>query len=240
MPTRIDAMSDSTLLLIHDSAFAPPVVDDANRQVLERNAAEGKLFFLAAEDPIRFRVDIYAGEAPPAELEGEFEPLGGSFLLEAPSGLLTVVEPNPISQDPAQSLVVPRGAHVLTVMGRRPFDGRRHEAEMVALLGEADWRFSHRTNWLALLGCFPLLLAMGSLLFAIRHGRWHGFLVYVLPLALLAWIPHLLLRRSSRYRRVERLMREHEAAKPLFVLNLVRTERVSGLRGGFLNVGAAG
>jgi hypothetical protein len=133
MPTRIDAMPDSALLLVHDSAFVLPVVEGANRQVLEPDAEAGRLFFLAAEDPIRFRVDIYAGETPPAELEGEFEPRGGSFLLDAPSGLLTVVAPNASHQNPAPSIAVPRGAHILTVMGRRPFDGRRHGAEMVAL-----------------------------------------------------------------------------------------------------------
>ncbi|HEY6555429.1 MAG TPA: hypothetical protein VI669_18880 [Vicinamibacteria bacterium] len=240
MPTRIDALPDSALLLVHDSAFALPVVEGANRQVLEADAEAGRLFFLATEDPIRFRVHVYVGEAPPAELESEFEPLGGSFLLEAPTGLLTVVAPNPTVKSAAPSISVPRGPHILTVMGRRPFDGRRHGAEMVTLLGEADWRFSQRTNWLGLLGCLPLLLALGSLLFAIRHGRWRGFLLYALPLALLAWVPHLLLRRSSRYQRIERLMREHEAAKPLFILSLVPTERVSGLRGGFLNVQGSG
>lgn len=237
MPARIDAAPDSGVLVVHDAGARLPVVDLDKMDALEREAAAGKLFFLAAEDPTRFRVDVYTEGPPPPELQHDFHPLGGSFLLDVPSGRLTVAgyEPARATAD-GTAIAMPGGPYALTVMGRRPFDGRRHEQEMVALVGEADWKFSVRTNWLSLLGCLPTILALGSLLLAIRRGQWHGFFYFALPLALVAWAPHVLLRNSKRYQRVQRLAREREAAKPHFILTLVPTERASGFSGGFLNV----
>jgi len=237
MPARIDAVPDSGLLVVHDAEVPLPVVDRDRMDDLEREAAAGRVFFLAAEDPIRFRVDVYIGETQPPELQQEFQPLGGSFLLDLPSGRLIVAGYNPASRAAEGTpIALPRGPYVLNVMGRRPFDGRRHQREMVALVGEADWTFAERTNWLSLLGCLPAILALGSLLLAIRHGRWRGFLYFALPLAVLGWAPHLLLRNSKRYQRIQRLMKEHETAKPHFILKLAPTDRSNGLSGGFLNV----
>lgn len=204
---------------------------------LERDALAGKVFFLASEDPMRFRVDVYIDETPPPELHQDFEPLGGSFLLDLPSGQLVVAGYNsPDATVGGLPIAMPNGAYVLTLMGRRPFDGRRHEQEMVALLGDADWSFSKRTNWLSFLGCIPTILVLGGVVLAFRQGQWRGFVYFALPLFLLAWAPHVILRNSKRYQRIQRLMKEHEAAKPHFVLRLAPTERMTGLSGGFVNV----
>ena len=186
---------------------------------------------------MRFRVDLYIAETPPPELQRDFQALGGSFLLDLPSGRLVVAGYN--SADAAAGelpIAMPNGAYVLTLMGRRAFDGRRHEQEMVALVGDADWNFSKRANWLSFLGCIPTILALGSVFLAVRQGQWRGFVYFALPLFVLAWAPHILLRNSKRYRRIERLMKEHEAAKPDFILKLAPTERTDGLSGGFVNV----
>jgi hypothetical protein len=206
-------------------------------EALERDAVAGKVFYLASEDPMRFRVDVYIAETQPPELQQDFQALGGSFLLDLPSGRLVVAGYN--SNDATASvtpIAVPDGAYVLTMMGRRAFDGRRHEQEMIALVGDADWRFSKRTNWLSFLGCLPTVLALGTLFFAFREGQWRGFFYFALPLLVLAWAPHVILRNSKRYQRIERLMKEHEAAKPHFILKLALTERTSELAGGFVNV----
>ncbi len=204
---------------------------------LERDAVAGKVFFLASEDPMQFRVDVYIAETQPPELQQDFQAVGGSFLLDLPTGQLVVAGYNSSdAKADVSPIAVPNGAYVLTMMGRRAFDGRRHEQEMVALVGDADWRFSKRTNWLSFLGCLPTVLALGSLFLAFREGKWRGFLYFALPLLVLAWAPHVLLRNSKRYQRIERLMKEHEAAKPHFILKLAPTERTSGLSGGFVNV----
>lgn len=186
---------------------------------------------------MRFRVDVYIGETQPPELQQDFQAVGGSFLLDLPTGQLVVAGYNSSdAKADVSPIAVPNGAYVLTMMGRRAFDGRRHEQEMVALIGDADWRFSKRTNWLSFLGCLPTVLALGSLFLAFREGKWRGFFYFALPLLVLGWAPHVLLRNSKRYQRIERLMKEHEAAKPHFILKLAPTERTNGLSGGFVNV----
>jgi hypothetical protein len=237
MPARIVAAPDSGLLVVHDAAVTLPAVDQDGIAALERDAVAGKLFFLASEDPIRFRVDVYIGETPPPELDDNFQALGGSFLLDLPSGRLVV---RGLPSAPASSgdvpIVLPNGAYVLTVMGRRAFDGRRHEREIVALVGDADWRFFKRTTWLGLLGCLPTILALGSLFFAIQRGHWRFFVLVALPLFVLAWAPYVFLRNSGRYRAMQRRMNEHEAEKPGFVIKLAATERTTALSGGFVKV----
>ena len=237
MVARIDTAPESGLLVVHDAGFALPVVDRDRMEELEHDAAAGKVFFLASEDPSRFRVDVYIDEPQPPELHQDFQALGGSFLLDLPSGRLVVAGYSPTSVSVDETpIAVPNGAYVLTLMERRAFDGRRHEKEMVALVGDADWRFSKRTTYLGLLGCLPTIIALGSLFLAFRQGQWRGFFYFALPLSILAWAPHVLLRNSERYRRIQRLMNEHEAAKPHFILRLARTERTNGLSGGFVNV----
>lgn len=233
MPVRIDVTPESGLLIVHDAALSLPAVDRDKMEALERDAGAGKLFFLAAEDPIRFRADLYIGEASPPELQQDFQPLGGSFLLDLPSGRLVVAGYGSKADD--TSIAVQGGPYLLTLMERRSFDGSRHEKEMVALVGEADYRFSKRTTWLALLGCLPTIAALGTLVLAIPRRQWSLFYI-ALPLAVLAWAPHVFLRNSKRYRRIQRLMNDHEAAKPQFILKLVPTERTSDLSGGFVNV----
>ncbi len=237
MVARIDAAPESGLLVVHDAGVALPVVDRGRMDALERDAAAGKVFFMASEDPSRFRVDVYIDEAQPPELHQDFQSLGGNFLLDLPSGRLVVAGYNFTPASAGETPIsLPNGAYVLTVMERRAFDGRRHEKEMVELVGDADWRFSKRTTSLGLLGCLPTIIALGSLFLAIRQGQWRGFFYFALPLSVLAWAPHVLLRNSKRYRRIQRLMNEHEAAKPHFILKLARTERTNGLSGGFVNV----
>lgn len=234
MPTRIDVTPDSALLVVRD-ADAGPAVPTIDRAALEHEASAGRLFFLAAEDPLRFLVDVYVGEAPPPELDRDFESLGGAFRLDVPSGRLAVAGVGSPAAPGAPIDVTP-GPQLLTVMGRRAFDGKRHEAEMIALLGEADWRFSKRTDTLALLGCLPLLLAIGACVAALRKGRWITFLSYAVPILVVSWLPHLLLRWSARYRRIERAMAAHEGKKPHFILTLNASDQAPGLPGGFLNV----
>ena len=50
MPARIDVLPDSALLVVHDADVRLPVVDRDRMDDLEREAAAGKVFFLAAEE----------------------------------------------------------------------------------------------------------------------------------------------------------------------------------------------
>ena len=237
MPARIDVLPDSGLLVVHDADVRLPVVDRDRMDDLEREAAAAGSFSWRPRIPSDFEWTCHFGEPQPPELREQFQPLGGSFLLDLPSGRLIVAGYN-LGGVKAEDvpIAVPRGPHILTVMERRPVDGRRHRTEIVALVGDADWKFSERTDRLAFLGCLPTILAVFSLLVVIRRGQWRGVLYTALALAVLAWAPHVIRRNSKRYQRIQRRMNEHEAAKPHFILNLAPTDPRTGLPGGFLNV----
>lgn len=197
---------------------------------LEATARSGRVFYLVTDDPIRCRIELLADEPPPATLGEEFEPAGGTFGLDLPSGTL-VLHGWSRAGDPevAGSIGSAPGAHVLSVLTRRPFDGSRHEAEMAALLG-ADWGYTKRVDKLALIGCLPLALTA----LIVIGQRWH-LLWYAVPLLAVLWLPHLVLRRARRYQQAERRMSEHEQARPHFVIRATPTTQ-SGLAGGFLRV----
>jgi len=101
--------------------------------------------------------------------------------------------------------------------------------DMRAMLG-ADWTYMERVNRLGLVGCLPLLLT--AIIVLAQQWRW---LWYVLPLLALSWVPYLLLRRGSRYRRAERKAGEAEQTRPHFVVRVASTTQ-PGLAGGFLRV----
>jgi hypothetical protein len=235
MPTRIQTRPLYQRLVLHDARTPPTLHGRDARSALERDAAAANLFFLSTpDDPIEFRVDLHVEESPPAERHDDFQALGGTFRLDLPSGQLVAVACDDEDKQEEHRLEVPPGTYALTAMGRRVFDGRRHEREMIALVGEEDWRHSQRVDRLGLLGCLPMLLGLLGLVFAIR-GRFDVLLYVALPSAVL-WLPFFLLRRTKRYRGIEARMNQHEAQKPFHILRLVRAERVDGLAGGFLEI----
>ena len=237
MPTRIDIDSDGGVLIARDASVSLPSVPLKELESLETETSSGRLFVMATEDPSRFRIDLYTADAPPAALNADFQPLGGTFLLHLPTGRLVISGASGTGATAdGTPIAVPAGSYLLTVLERRSFDGRRHDKEMIQLLGEADWKFHQRANWVAAAGCLPMLAALITLLLAFRHGRWLSALYVGLPLAVLAALPHVFHRASRRYRRIDRMMNEHEAAKPLFVLRLAPAEQTSGLAGGLVRL----
>ena len=199
----------------------------------ERDAVAGKAFFLASEDPMRFRVDLYIAETLPPELQQDFQALGGSFLLDLPSGRLVVAGYNSTEATAGEPpIAMPNGAYVLTLMGRRAFVPRPRTGDG-GVGRDADCNCANEPM-LSFLRCCPLS-SRSSLSGRFDKGN-AGFFYFALPLFVLAWAPHVLLRNSKRYQRIERLMKEHEAAKPHFILKLAPTERTHGLSGGFVNV----
>jgi hypothetical protein len=62
--------------------------------------------------------------------------------------------------------------------------------------------------------------------------RWR-WLLYLLPLLLVSWVPYLVLRQGRRYKAAEARAQEQEQARPHYVLSVVSTEQ-RGLAGGFL------
>jgi hypothetical protein len=197
---------------------------------LEPMARAGRVFYLVDDDPGTYRVEVLAGEDPPASLSGEFEPSGGTFGLDLPSGRATLYGWTLDGVAMAAGVIESTpGPHVLTVLARRPFDASRHTKEMSALLG-SDWTYARRVDRFGLIGCLPLFLTAITML----ARKWH-WLPYLLAFLAVSWVPYLLLRLTSRYKRSERKQQEIEQARPHFVLSI--TPSAQGvLTGGFLRV----
>lgn len=231
----MEVASGTGIVVVRDAELElAPVADvDPLLAILEPLARSGKAFFLASDDPVRYRIDVYSGEPPPAQMDRHFEPLGGAFLLEAPTGRIVVsgCELSAHGQASGTTVDVGTGRHLLTLMGRRPFSGARHAEDMIALLGRGEWDFVQRVDRLGLLGCLPLVVALVCALIA----SWRWLLWYVLPVLALSWLPYLVFKNTRRYKSGERIAAEHEKSMPLFIVTLMPTEQ-QGLAGGFVRV----
>jgi hypothetical protein len=171
-----------------------------------------------------------AGASPPPGPDRDFEGLGGVFRLEVPSGSVALIGWDKSGQ-PAEAgaIALPPGTQLVTVLTRRPFDGPRHIKEMREILG-AEWEYMDKVNKLGLVGCLPLALTA----IAILARQWHWFW-YVVPLAAVAWLPLLILKRGERFKAAERRSSEHERSKPHYVITLTATPE-KDLSGGFVRV----
>jgi hypothetical protein len=232
MSVRIEVATESGVVAIGDSQTAWPtgLEQEALLGQLEPQARSARLFFLVTDDPVRYRFDVLANEALPPGLDREFEPLGGAFRLEAPSGRLALIGWDTAGEPrEAGSVSVSPGAYLLSVFGRRPFDGRRYAEDMAALLGR-DAKFKDIVDRLGLIGCLPMILVAVAVLMA----RWR-WLWYLGPLLVVSWLPYLALKRSRRYRSADKRAAEAESVRPHYVLRLVPTQR-EGVQGGYVRV----
>jgi hypothetical protein len=230
MRTRIEVASEAGIVTVGDSLTALPAGLDQNALLrhLEPLARSGQIFFLVADDPVRYRIELYAAEAPPANFDREFEPVGGAFRLDVPSGRVAVSgwdEAGKAAE--AGALAVSPGPHLLSGWARRPFDGARHAGEMRELLG-AEWKFMQTVDRLGLVGCLPLALTA----ICVMASRWH-WLWYVLPVLAASYLPYIFMKRTGRYRTAERRAAEFEQARPHYVFSLAETQD-RGVAGGFL------
>jgi len=231
MPTRVTVKSDRALVIVHDASLSLPSATDRGALVsaLEAEARAGRLFFLIADDPVRFHLDVYASEAPPpAEIDRDFEDLTGSFLLEVPSGRLVVAGDEAATAPP---IPVAPGRHLLTVLARRPFDPQRYEEDVVALVGARQWKWIRQVDRLSYLGC----LLMIATVITILSGRWR-WLWYVVPILVLSWLPYVVLRRMPPYTTTRRRIAEHDSRLSDFILRLTPTTQGEPLRGGFIRI----
>jgi hypothetical protein len=230
MRTRIEVASEAGIVTVGDSLTALPSGLDQNALLrhLEPLARSGQIFFLVADDPVRYRIELWAAEAPPESLARELEPVGGAFRLDVPSGRIAVSgwdEAGTAAE--AAALAVSPGPHLLSALARRPFDGARHAEDMRELLG-AEWKFMQTVDRLGLVGCLPLAVTA----ICVMAARWH-WLWYVLPVLAASYLPYIVMKRSPRYRAAEGRAAQFEQAQPHYVLSLTETQD-RGVAGGFL------
>ena len=229
---RIAVASEMAIVAVSDSSAALPSGSDQDAliRVLEPLARAARVFYLVTDDPAHYRIDVLAGEQAPAGLSREFEPCGGTFGLELPSGRLVVQgwgrDGTPVV---AGTVDTKSGAQVLSVLARRPFEGTRHADDMAVLLG-AEWKYMERVNRLGLVGCLPVVLLMTAVL--TQNWQW---LWFILPLLAVSWLPYMLLKQGRRYKWAERRAWDQEQAQPHYVLSVMPSDR-EALAGGFLRV----
>ncbi len=230
--TRIEVSSESGVVALAGTTAALPVGldQDSLLQQLEPLAHAAQIFFLATDDPVRYRIDVLANEPLPPGLDRDFEPLGGAFRLEARNGRVTLIGWDKTGEPhEAGSVSVSPGVQLLSILARRPFDGRRHAEDMARLLGD-DAKFKHAVDRLGLVGCLPMIFVAVAVLIARWRWLWH-----LVPLLAVSWLPYLILRYGRRYRRAARRQSEAELARPHYVISLAPT-RQEELRGGYVRV----
>lgn len=221
MHAHLEFRSDSGLALLADREHVPSTELQlaADRAPLRRLAEDGKIFFLDAEDPADFRIDLYVGEEPDLP-QHCYQQAGGNFLLRLPSGQLTVVDGTELSVEP--------GPYLLTLFERAVVDAQKIEQERRAVLTAEQWRYRQRIERFAAVGCL-LFVAAWVVVFIYQFSRVS---LAALTIALLAAAPSYLLTKTRRYQETERLLAEHNRSQPQHVLVLRSVGDASELSGG--------
>jgi hypothetical protein len=198
-------------------------------------ATEGRAFWLECETPIAPRVEIYVDEAPRAELQQLLPDKSGSYRLDLPSGLLqfgTVEDWRGARQDQATEIELPSGSYAVTLRDGQVMDTRELTRRLKDLIGEADWRYHDRVGALGFLGCLPMV----GMFVAAMLQKWRILGFYVLPAFAVIMGLWALLRRSSRYRRVEEARASYERELPHMVFELTPTTDAASLSGGGIRI----
>jgi hypothetical protein len=232
MSARVAVASEMAIVALSDLSVALPSMGDQESLVRELgpHIQAARVFYLITDDPISCRIELLVNETVPQGLSREFEPCGGEFGLELPTGRLAVHgwggDGTPVV---AGTVDVAPGRHSLSVLARRPIDGARHAEDMAALLG-SDWTYMQRVNRVGLVGCLPFVLLLIALL--ARQWQW---LWVVTSLLAVSWLPYMVLRQGRRYKSAARRASDHEQARPHYVLTVKPIDR-EARAGGFLRV----
>jgi hypothetical protein len=234
MKKRIEVETDSGLVVFRDTELPQPCPDgkiEEYRGALRAGAEDGSWFYLDAEDPVRYRIDVCVDEEPEGLPAHRFQPLGGTFRVNLESGRMAVSAFESWSSK-IEPVEVPPGTVALTVRGPGEFDSEGYDREYRELLGDADWRYWNRVDKIGIAGCLSTLIA--AVLLAIPFTRQYWYLA---PAVLaLGWGPHLLLRFSRTYREIEGRVKEHEDSLPHFVVQLTPIDPAAAITGGHLMV----
>ena len=195
---------------------------------LRESARKGDLFFLEAEDPVRYRIEVIINNELPSSIADEFEPRGGAFRLRMPSGKMRVASLPPAST--GGQIDGSPGEYLVRPYGRRQFDGARYDQAMTKLAGDSDWIFRRRVDNVGAFGC--LFLVAGAILLAIPFLRQYWWAI--LPTFAAPWLTYFLFTKAPRYRRAEKAAASHEQHLPHFVIVLKPSPSATDIPGGWI------
>jgi hypothetical protein len=233
---RFRVQDDAALVVVRDSDLsAPPRVAGKGDRPLARLkelARAGQLFFVDGEDPIDMELAVFASGPPPADLALDFEPQGGGFLLDVPSGRVVISGYEAWLAGAAElqtTVSVPPGSYLVVAHGRGEIDPKRYAAAVERAVGKKDLAYHTRVAWLGLLGCLPLIVLGFSLL--AQRWRMAG---YVALAVVISWLPFVVLSRTRRYREIGAKLEAHSRALPVYLLELRPVTRDPSLAGGWI------
>ena len=226
-PFGIVVLSDK-----ENRALTDPENESQRQSMLPEAAKNGNIFYIDREDPIKsLPVEICTEFPNEPGYSLRFSPLGGSFLLHAPTGELVLSGLASWADRPEQVeyYKVNPGAYTVSVYSSEEMQNDLYERDMTRLLGADDWKYRNSIDRLYLIGCLPTILAVVVTVFAALTVS-----VYFMALAALLWGPYFAARFSKRYRAIEKKVNTYEKQLPLFVLHLSRIENPSGVIGGYI------
>lgn len=201
---------------------------------LKRLAHAGRLFFVDGEEAVRFTAELLVDQPLPAAVAALYEPVGGTHLLELPSGELHLSGVTAWGRgDSGLALRVAPGPHALFVHSREHFNPAAFKAWELATVGAADVAYRDRITWLGAAGCLPTVAAV----LAVALPPLRRFALVPVAAAAITWLSYGLLMSLPRSRTIARRARELEAALPLLYLQLRPLASSEGLSGGFVRLG---
>lgn len=232
MPVHVQ--DDHGLAVLRDASIEPPASPAVPKDrvgALRPLARDGHVFFIDGEDPISLRLEILVDQRLPPATAAQYRPVGGTFLLHVPTGVLQVSGYAAwCSQQSPQTLVVSPGAYGLTVHALETRDLTALQAAEAELVGPSGITHRDRVNRLWFLGCLPTLAFILTLMVPPFRRFWPAALL----LAGVSWLPHVVLVRGRRYRDIGARLRAYEAALPHYFLQLRPLESPQGLTGGWV------
>jgi hypothetical protein len=237
--------SGGGLVALWDRTKSRP--DLADREIfdlagdLRRDAKSGDVFWFELlneeYEPLSLVIHLYVNEDCPDYSERGYKQRGGTFLLNIPSGRLIAGgaeywSGHDESEHSAKTEVdISPGSYALTVR-EKEFDPEQHNAEMIDLLGEADWKSYNTVMWSRVMGCLPIVacIILGFL------KQWHALWFYALPVAACYWLVQAAIWRFGRWARIDRRINEYESDSPGIIVQLRTAEDLSLIRGGSVRI----
>jgi len=213
MSKTINIKTESAIIAIGDAqSFGPLVATDSLS--LAHKAREDGFFILDTEDPAQLRLEICVDEEPADAKIDCYEPTGGAFRVEAPTGAIRICDP--ATPGSGEELAVQTGTYALSPMRLRTDNLAAYKKYMKQAMGESDSQHWERVEKLQLTGCATIVLAIVLALIPPTRPFWWIYVPALLFPNFIAWA----LRATPRYKRIERAKKGFEASQPHLVLIL--------------------
>jgi hypothetical protein len=163
-----------------------------------------------------------------------YEQVGGTFLLEAPSGELHLSGFTAWGRgDSGLVLRVAPGPYALFVHSREHFNQPAFAALEREVVGADAVAYRDRIMWVGAAGCLPTVAAV----LAVALPPLRRFALVPVAAAAVTWLTYGLLMSLPRSRAIARRTSELEAGLPLYYLRLQPLAAADGLAGGFVRPG---